>query len=79
MFVAGPLILHDNVRPDFELFPKLKEHMRVRRVSSLEELCTDDSRAIRHMNKNGALDGIIMLPKRWNSIIETQGGYIEGL
>ena len=76
LLLAGPLILHDNVRPhitdlvtkklcdygweviphapyspdmsqpDFDLFPKLKEPMRGRRFSSLEELSTDSTRAI---------------------------------
>ena len=31
------------------------------------------------MNKNGVLDGITMLPKRWDSVIEKQGDFIEGL
>ena len=39
----------------------------------------DGTRAIRHMNKSGVLDGIIMLPKRWDSVIEKQGDCIEGL
>ena len=60
--------------PDFDLYPKLKELMR-RRLSSLEELSTDDTRAIQHMNKSGFLDGIIMLPKRWDSVIERKGDY----
>ena len=47
--------------PDFDLFPKLKEPMRGRRFSSLEELSTDGIRAIRHMNKSGVLDGMIIL------------------
>ena len=58
--------------PDLDLFPELKEPMRERRFSSLEELSTDGTRAIRHMNKSGVLDGII-LPKRWESLIEKQG------
>lgn len=65
--------------PDFDLFPKLKEPMRGRRYSSLEELSTTVTRAIRQMNKNGALDGIIKFPRRWDSVIQKQGDYIEGL
>ena len=54
--------------------------MRGQRFSSLEELPTDDDTpAVRHMNKSGVLDGIIMLPKRWDSVIEKQGDYTEGL
>ena len=60
--------------PDLDVFPKIKEPMRGRRFSSLEELSIDD---IRHMNKSGVLDGIIMLPKRWDSVIEMKGDYIE--
>ena len=62
--------------PDFDLLPKLKQPMRERCFSSLEELSTDSTRAIRHMNKSGVLDEIIMLPKRWDSVIEKQGNYI---
>ena len=54
--------------PDFDLFPKLKEPMHGRCFSSLEELSTNGTRTIRHMNKSGVLDGIIMLPKRWDSV-----------
>ena len=43
--------------PDFDLFPKLKEPLRGRRFSSLEELSFDGTRAIRHMNKSGVLEG----------------------
>ena len=39
----------------------------------------DGTRAIQHMNRNGVLDGIIILPKHWDSVIEKQGDYIEGL
>ena len=52
--------------PDFVLFPKLKEPKRGRRFSFLEERPADGTRDIRHMNKSGVLDGIIMLPKHWD-------------
>ena len=55
---------------DFDLFPKVKEPKLGRRVSSLKEISTDDTQAIRHMNKSGVLDGITMLSKRWGSVIE---------
>ena len=64
--------------PNFDLFTKLKEPMRGH-FSSLEELSTDVTQAIRHMNKSGVLNGIIMLPKSWDSVIEKQGNYAEGL
>ena len=59
--------------PDFDLFPKLKEFLCGRWFSSLEELSTDNTQDIRHMNKSGTLDGIIVLPKLWDSVIEKQG------
>ena len=49
------------------------------RFSYMEELSTDGTRANRHMNKSGVLDGIIMLPKHWDSVNGKQGDYIEGL
>ena len=36
-------------------------------------------RAIRHTNKNGELNGILMLSKQWDSVTEKQGDYIERL
>ena len=62
---------------DFELFPKLKEPMRGRRFSSLEELSVHGTRAILLTNKSGVLEGIIMLPERLDAVIDKQGDYIE--
>ena len=44
---------------DFDLFPNLKEPMRGQDFSSLEELPTDCTRAIRHVNKSGVLGDYI--------------------
>ena len=65
--------------PDFDLFPKLKEPTHGRCSSSLEEVSTINTQAIRHVNKSSIWDGIIMLPKLWDSGIEEQGDYVEGL
>lgn len=65
--------------PDFDLFPKLKQPMRGHRYSSLEELSAAVTQAVRQMNKDGVLDGIAKLSTRWNTVIEKQGDYIEGL
>ena len=46
--------------------------MRGERFSSLEEFPTDG----RYMNKSDVLDGIIMLHKRWDAVIEKLGDYI---
>ena len=53
----------DKSPPDFDFISKLKEPVSGRRFSSLEEFSTDGIRTIRHMNKSGVLDVIIMLPK----------------
>ncbi|PNF43538.1 hypothetical protein B7P43_G03937 [Cryptotermes secundus] len=68
----------DMSAPDFDLFPKLKQPMRGRRFPSLEELSAAVTRAIRQ-KKDGVLDGIVKLLTRWESVIEKQGDYIEGL
>ena len=57
---------------DFDVFPMLKEPKRGRRFSSLEELSIGGRRPIRHMNKSGALDGIIMLPKQWTQSLTSR-------
>ena len=75
-----PLALFSpDMSPPDSTFPNLKEPISGRRFSSLEELSTGGTRAVRHLNKSGVLDGIIILPKRWDSAIEKQGDYIEGL
>jgi len=65
--------------PDFDLFPKLKEPMHGHRFSSLEEVSAAVTRAIQGLNKSGTLNGIENFPKRWDTVIEKQGDYIEGL
>ena len=67
--------LHCTLQSGYEstklrLIPKVKKPMRGRSFSSLEELSTDGTRAIRHTNKSGVLDGIIMLLKRLDSVTE---------
>ncbi|XP_023728024.1 histone-lysine N-methyltransferase SETMAR [Cryptotermes secundus] len=64
--------------PDFDLFPKLKQPMRGRRFPSGRASCCS-TRAIRQIIKDGDPDGIVKLPTRWDSVIEKQGDYIEGL
>ena len=68
----------DMCSPDFDLFPELKEPMRGRRFSYLEELSIDGTRAIRYMNKSGVLDGIIMLPNVGTQSLRSRE-IIEGL
>ncbi|XP_023710598.1 histone-lysine N-methyltransferase SETMAR-like [Cryptotermes secundus] len=64
---------------DFDLFPKLKQPMRGHCFPSLEELSAAVTQAIQQINKDGVLDGIVKLPTRWDSVIEKQGDYTEGL
>ena len=105
----GPLILHDNARPqlgkvvtnllskyewevlphvpyspdisppDFDVFHKLKEPTRRHRFPSLEEVSAAVTQAIQELNKSGTLIGTANLPKCWDTVIEKQGDYIEGL
>ncbi|VVC35793.1 Hypothetical protein CINCED_3A021583 [Cinara cedri] len=65
--------------PDFDLFPKLKEPRRGISFSNLDILNEEVSRRIRELNKDDVLCGIQALPKRWESCIDKQGDYIEGL
>ena len=65
--------------PDFDLFHKLKEPMCGHCFPSLEEVSTVVIRVILGLNKNGTLNGIANLLKRWDMIIEKHGDYIEGL
>lgn len=65
--------------PDFDLFPKLKEHLRGVRFPTLEELRREVTRQIRMLHKNETLNGIQALPRRWQACIDTGGDYIEGL
>ena len=66
--------------PVLDLISILLEPMSGQCFSFLEELSTGRyACAIRHINKSGVLDGIIMLPKRWDSVVEKQGDYTEGL
>ena len=58
---------------------KLKEPMRGRRFSSLEEISTDGTLAIRHMNKCAVLDGIAMLRDKSRGVGIFCSNGIEGL
>lgn len=64
--------------PDFHLFPKLKEPMRGKRYSTLDELSAAVKTRIRAMNTEGTED-IFKLTQRWESVIRNGGDYIEGL
>ena len=64
--------------PDFHLFPKLKEPMRGRRYSCLDELTAAVKTRIRQMNIEGTED-IFKLPQRWDKVIRNGGDCIEGL
>jgi hypothetical protein len=65
--------------PDFDLFPKLKEPVRGHHFSSLDDVSAAVTWAIAGLNKNGTLNGIANLPRRWDAVMEKQGNYIEGL
>ena len=67
--------------PDFRLVPKVKRTYAWATFSFSGRAFyrRDGTRVVQHMNKSGVLDVIIMVPKRWDSAIEKQGAYIEGL
>ncbi|PSN43162.1 hypothetical protein C0J52_09906 [Blattella germanica] len=49
-----------------------------RRYLSLEEISITVPEPF-DRRTNGVLDGITKLPRRWDSVIQKQGDYIEGL
>ena len=56
------VLLHAPSNPDrLQLIPKVKRTYAWTTFSSLEELSTDGTRVIRHMNKSSVLDGIIII------------------
>ena len=65
--------------PDFDLFPKLKEPLRGIRFDDLDELEAEVAKQVRLLNSGCLATGISDLPKRWESVIEKQGCYIEGM
>jgi len=65
--------------PDFDLFPKLKKPLRVKRVRSIVEVSNEVTRVIRRIKNEGVLTGIQDLPKRWTAVTKYDGDYIEGL
>ena len=60
-----PLILLDLSPPDFDLFPKLKEHLRRVRYDSLDELECAVNAEVRRINFSCLATGIETLPSRW--------------
>jgi transposase len=66
-------------KPDFNLFPKLKNPLRRKRFRSSEEVSVEVTRVIRRINNEGVLTVIKDLPKCWTIVIKHNGDYIEGL
>lgn len=64
---------------DFDLFPKIKESLRGIRFQDLDTLNAAVATEVRRVNAGCLATGIKALPKRWKSVIEHHGGYIEGL
>jgi hypothetical protein len=65
--------------PAFDLFPKLKKPLHGKRFISIEEVCNEVTRVIRHINNEGVLTGIQDLPKRFTAVIKHNGDYVEDL
>lgn len=64
-------------RPNFDLFPKLKEPFRGCRLPDINTLNEEVSRWARQ--RRGVLRGIQAFPKRWQSCVDKQGDYTDGL
>jgi hypothetical protein len=47
---------------DFDLFPKFKKTLRVKRFATIEEASTEVARVIRELNSKGVLSGIQDFP-----------------
>ena len=65
--------------PDFDLFPKLKEPLRGICFDDLDELGDEVAKQVQRLNSGCLATGVSDLPKRWQSVIEKQGCYIEGM
>ena len=65
--------------PDFDLFPKLKEPLGGIHFDDLDELQAEVAKQVRPLNFGCLATRIRELPKRWASVIEKQGCYIEGM
>ena len=74
-----PTYSPDLSTPDFELFQKLKEPLRGISYESLDELECAMNREVRRINFGSLATGIQALPKRWNSVIQSRGDYLDGL
>ncbi len=51
--------------------------MKGRHYSILKEISAAITQAIRRMNKDGVLDAIVKLSRRWDLVIEKYRNYIE--
>ena len=70
---------HKGLSPcDFDLIPKMKEPLRGIRFRTVPEILQAVDRSIRTINTTGAAKGILRLPHRWQRVVNSAGGYIEG-
>jgi histone-lysine N-methyltransferase SETMAR len=74
--LSHPPYSPDMSPPDFDLFPKLKKPLRVKRFRNIEEVSNEVAQVIRRINNNGVLTGIQDFPKRWTAVIKHDGDYI---
>jgi len=76
--IPHPPYSPDMSPPDFDLFGKLKEPLRGKRFSDLDEVRNAANSVIRDLNSSGTLNGVASLPHRWEKVISLRGDYIEG-
>ena len=74
-----PTYSPDMSPPDFDLFLKLKEPLRVICFDDLDELEDEVAKHVQRPNSGCLATGVSDLPKRWQLVIEKQGCYIEGM
>ena len=74
-----PAYISDMSPPDFDLLSRLKEPLRGIRFDDLKELKVEVANQVRYINSGCLATGVRDLPRRWESVIEKKGCYIEGM
>jgi hypothetical protein len=57
----------------------LKNTYRGRKFHDLDELFREIVRQANRLARTGAANGLQMLPRRWERVIEMEGSYFEGV
>jgi len=60
------------------MIPKMKEPLRGIRFRTVPGILQAVDHSIRTINTTGATKGILLLPHRWQRVVDNAGYYIEG-